>query len=371
MRIGILMALGSPWSREAVIRIAEWGLEVHAIAFSPRRHLNYLSMLDGYDENSINILKEHSVPVHLLKTDLTSGLKNIICGLELRNICKKHNVNLLLLLGGGGFALTAFLSFIRPYVLYTVGSDVLLNKGFRQIVNRITYRKAKLVIANGDFLGEKTKEFIGRRNVYPLYLGIDTNRFTPTSDPPKRMSILCNRSFGEIYNNEYLLDGLYELGETDLYDEVVFTAGGPKLSSAKAKTVTLGPDIIKKIQFLGGISDQEMFVRLHCASVYVSLSRSDGTSISLLEALACGLFPVLSDIPQNREWIDPKLQNGLLVPLDRPKELAEALKRALTDQGLRLHAAEINRQLILDRADAKKNMATLAFKLKNLTKSKI
>lgn len=364
------MALRSPWAREAALRLAECGIEVHAIDFSLQPKTSYLDALTGYAEKSVALLREHSVTVHLLKTRLRSDLRYVACGRELHAICKQNGIAALLLFGGGGFATAAFFSRFRPYVLYAVGSDVLLCKGLRLIINRISYRAAKLIFANGHYLGERTKTLTRRRDVRALCLGIDTIRFTPTETPPSCISILCNRGFSSVYNNEYLLDGLAELGDHVPYDEVLYASAGPRLSQARAKAAALPTIVSQRIRFLGGVSDKEMLASLHRASVYVSLSRSDGTSISLLEALACGLLPVLSDIPQHREWIDPKLQNGLLVPLDRPKELAKALERALMDRTLRERAAAINRQIILDRADARKNMANLAFHLKEIASIK-
>lgn len=366
IRIGILMALDSPWAREAALRLAECGLQVHVIAFSSQPKASYLDALNGYAEKSAASLREHSVAVHILKTRLRNDLRYVTCGRGLYSICKQYDIDELLLLGGGGFAMTAFFSRFRPYTLYTVGSDVLLTRGLRQIINRITYRAAKLIFANGHYLSERTKVLALRSDVRSLCLGIDTNRFTPPDNSPSSINILCTRGFSVIYNNEYLLEGLAELGDLVPYDTVVYTAGGSGLAQARAKAEALPANITKRISFLGGVSDDEMLTHLQRASVYVSLSRSDGTSISLLEALACGLFPVVSDIPQNREWIDPRLQNGLLVPLDRPKELAKALERALLDRDLREKAAAINRQIILDRADARKNMANLAFHLEKI-----
>jgi glycosyltransferase involved in cell wall biosynthesis len=80
-----------------------------------------------------------------------------------------------------------------------------------------------------------------------------------------------------------------------------------------------------------------------------------------MEALACGVFPVLSDIPANAEWIDPALENGLLVPLDDPPSLASALTRAIDDEGLRSRAEAYNRAQILRRADAN----TMALELRS------
>jgi glycosyltransferase involved in cell wall biosynthesis len=128
----------------------------------------------------------------------------------------------------------------------------------------------------------------------------------------------------------------------------------------------LSPSLRAKVQFLGGVSDEELLDHLQGASIFVSLSRSDGTSISLLEALACSLFPVISDITQNREWIDPQVQNGLLVPLDDPAALAAALQLAIVNEPLRRQAGLINRKLVLDRADFHKNMGLLARKLEDV-----
>ena len=369
-RIGILMAMGSPWAREAALRLAECGIEVHAIDFSLQPKASYLDALTGYAEKSVALLRENSVTVHLLKTQLRSDLRYVACGRELHAICKQNGISVLLLLGGGGFATAAYFSRFRPYAVYAVGSDVLLCKGLRRTMNRITYRAATLIFANGHYLGERTKILARRGDVRTLCLGIDTIRFTPTKNPPSCISILCNRGFSSVYNNEYLLDGLAELGNHVHYDEVLYASAGPRLAQARAKAATLPTNVAQRIHFLGGVSDKEMLASLHRASVYVSLSRSDGTSISLLEALACGLFPVLSDIPQHREWIDPKLQNGLLVPLDRPKELAKALERALMDRTLRERASTINRQIILDRADARKTLANLALHLKEIASIK-
>ena len=368
IRIGIIMALGSTWARDAVLRMSECGLQAHAIAISPLPEANYLDILNNeYDEKSIALLRERSVTVHLLKTQMSSYFRYVAYGRAVHTICKEYKIDALLLLGGGGFATAAFLSGFRPYTLYTIGSDVLLTDGVRQKVNRITYRAARLIFANGHYLGERTKALTGRQDVRSLYLGIDTNRFIPSETLPSCISILCNRCFDPVYNNEYLLEGLAELDSRVPYDEVVFTSAGPHLSLARAKAAALPANIARRVHFLGGgVSDNEMLARLQRATVYVSLSRSDGTSISFLEALSCGLFPVVSDIPQNREWIDPKLQNGLLVPLDRPKELAKALERALTDRFLRERASAVNRQIILDRADAYKNMAKLVFHLKEI-----
>jgi glycosyltransferase involved in cell wall biosynthesis len=64
---------------------------------------------------------------------------------------------------------------------------------------------------------------------------------------------------------------------------------------------------------------------LRAADVYVSASSSDGTSSSLLEAMASGLYPVVSDITANRPWVEHG-KNGLLFAVGDAASLAEALR---------------------------------------------
>ncbi len=86
------------------------------------------------------------------------------------------------------------------------------------------------------------------------------------------------------------------------------------------------------------------------ASVTVSYSSHDGTPNSLLEAMACGCYPVVGDIESLREWITPGV-NGMLVDKESPSALAEVILAALNNPMGRDQAAVYNRQLILERAN--------------------
>jgi glycosyltransferase involved in cell wall biosynthesis len=88
----------------------------------------------------------------------------------------------------------------------------------------------------------------------------------------------------------------------------------------------------------------------HSAQVMVSPSTHDGTPNTLLEAMACGCFPVLGDIESVREWVTDG-ENGLLVDARDPQALATAIIQALKDHKLRARAAEINQRSIAERAD--------------------
>jgi hypothetical protein len=91
------------------------------------------------------------------------------------------------------------------------------------------------------------------------------------------------------------------------------------------------------------------------AQVAVSPSIHDGTPNTLLEAMACGCFPVAGDLESIREWITHGV-NGLLVDPSDPRALADAILLALEGADLRARAAELNRKLVEERAEYGKVM---------------
>jgi glycosyltransferase involved in cell wall biosynthesis len=117
---------------------------------------------------------------------------------------------------------------------------------------------------------------------------------------------------------------------------------------------TLG--IAGQTQLWPRLSQAQLWALLGRAQVYVSPSVHDGTPNSLLEAMACGCFPVVGDLESLREWITPGV-NGLLVDATDPQALADGLVAALSDPELRRQAANENARLVAERADYGRGMA--------------
>lgn len=109
------------------------------------------------------------------------------------------------------------------------------------------------------------------------------------------------------------------------------------------------------VNLMPKLSPRSLADSFHSAQVMVSPSTHDGTPNSLLEAMACGVFPICGDLESIREWIDHE-ENGLLIDPNDPKSLADAIVRALKDSAMRNRAAKLNAQIIADRADYGKNM---------------
>ena len=75
------------------------------------------------------------------------------------------------------------------------------------------------------------------------------------------------------------------------------------------------------IEFKGELSRKELIDCYLGSDLYISTSLSDSTSVSLLEAMALGLIPVVTDILGNREWIEDR-KIGFLFPISDHNALA-------------------------------------------------
>ncbi|MFM8768701.1 MAG: glycosyltransferase, partial [Rubrivivax sp.] len=87
-------------------------------------------------------------------------------------------------------------------------------------------------------------------------------------------------------------------------------AAGEQTPALRALAQALG--VADRVEFTGMLSAPQLAQAYRRSALFVSVPESDGTSVSLLEAMAAGCLPVLADLPANREWVRDG-DNGLIV----------------------------------------------------------
>jgi glycosyltransferase involved in cell wall biosynthesis len=116
--------------------------------------------------------------------------------------------------------------------------------------------------------------------------------------------------------------------------------------------------VLDKVHFPGQVSQADLPDYYRAADLYVSASHSDGSSISLLEAMACGRPALVSDIPGNLEWVEPGVQ-GWWFPDGDTNALAQAILHAVDNRERLPEMGYAARLLAKQRADWKKNFQQL------------
>jgi glycosyltransferase involved in cell wall biosynthesis len=104
------------------------------------------------------------------------------------------------------------------------------------------------------------------------------------------------------------------------------------------------------VTLLPAVAMEEMPDLFRLSPIMLSLTMHDGLPNVLLEAMACGSYPVCGDVESLREWIDDG-RNGSLVPAGDPNTVAGTLIRVASDPQLRNQAAQRNKAVIAERAE--------------------
>ena len=262
------------------------------------------------------------------------------------------------------YGLVGALSNVHPLVISAIGSDVLVTPKesfIKRILVGYAVKKADLIHSQADHL---TKELMSLgakpERVITFSYGIDLKEIRQkekiNSLDKKQKVVISTRALEPIYNLELLIRALPGILKEMPELKIWIVGGGGE--EKKLKKLASELKVNKSIEFLGKLSNKDVLDRLGESDVYVSTSLSDGSSISLLEAMAKGAFPVVTDIPANQEWIKNNI-NGFLCPTDNPDQLARMVLKALADDNLRERAAEQNQIIVQEKASYQRNIGIM------------
>jgi glycosyltransferase involved in cell wall biosynthesis len=215
-----------------------------------------------------------------------------------------------------------------------------------------------------EAIERQAPNLVGRVSVFPW--GVELDRFHPGAAPrglrsqrgwQHRRIVLSTRSLEPLYGARTLVRAALEAQAASPNLRFVFAGDGSLLVWAEESVQAAGAD--DAFCFLGRVPESEMPGLFAEADLYMSGSRTDGSSISLLQAFASGLPVAVTDLPANREWVRPT-ENGWLTPFGDPDQLAAVLKEvaAMEPAALRKFGAN-NLQVARQRADWNVNFAIL------------
>jgi glycosyltransferase involved in cell wall biosynthesis len=164
---------------------------------------------------------------------------------------------------------------------------------------------------------------------------------------------LVTRNWTKLHSNVLILEAMQILNKANVDFQCIFLGDGAELENARRKV--LNSSLESKVEFRGTVSPMEMVRLMQNSNVYISASSSDGSSVSLMEAMANGMVCVASDFPSNLEWITDK-QSGFLFRNGSSDNLAEVLSEILekTPSELRI-IGRIGQKIAENRADWIKN----------------
>ncbi|MBL8099326.1 MAG: glycosyltransferase family 4 protein [Anaerolineales bacterium] len=182
--------------------------------------------------------------------------------------------------------------------------------------------------------------------------GIKKDIFYPPAEPVKNPIIINPRGVRPYVRNDSFFKAIPLV--LAKYPEAKFLCTSMQGESQAMKWIN-ELNISPAVELLPALEYQKMGELFRSAQIVVSPSIHDGTPNSLIEAMACGCFPVAGDLESIREWITHG-QNGLLFDSTDPQSIADAIALGLEREDLRRDAAGLNASLISAKADYETNM---------------
>jgi glycosyltransferase involved in cell wall biosynthesis len=227
----------------------------------------------------------------------------------------------------------------HPFLVASWGSDVMMDADRDRMwawITRYTLNRSDMMLCDCHAVRVKVQKLVsypeGRIVEFPW--GVDLGRFTPGADSLGLRSrlgwdnafvILATRSWDPIHGILVLLEAFRIAHCQDSSLRLMLLGDGPPLR--KAQTFIANHGLIDAVYRPGMVNHEQIVHFYRAADLYSSCAYSDGTSVSLLEALATGLPVLVADGPGNREWIVPG-RNGWLAPAGDAESFAQFMLHA-------------------------------------------
>lgn len=211
------------------------------------------------------------------------------------------------------------------------------------LVNAATLPRADRVVANSErtlaSLYRIERVGLADDQCSVIYNGIDTDRIdrvlagstTPYAIDGRRIATVGRLS--ETKNQATLVRAFAAVADEAPDVRLTIVGDGPLREDLEALASSLG--VRDRVEFTGFVDREDVYRLLAASDVYVQPSLSEGFCVALVEAMACELPVVVSDLPVLHEVVGDA---GDFVPPTDADAFAAQLARLLADDRRRLEA---------------------------------
>lgn len=261
-------------------------------------------------------------------------------------------------------AFIAALSGFRPILTMSWGFDLMedVHKSrWMEWVTRYVLRHTQYFTSDAQVTRDKAVKYgmnPDRTIVFPW--GVDLQHFAPVAERrlpvTERFTLFCNRSWEPRYGVDVLARAFVQVARQNPKVDLLLLGGGSQAQTIRQILQRGG--VIERVAMPGQISQKDLPRWYHMADLYISPSHIDGSSVSLMEALACGIPCLVSDIPANREWVVEE-ENGWLFPDGDADALAAKILAVIAQREKLPAVGAAARKSAEKRADWTKNFGQL------------
>lgn len=276
-------------------------------------------------------------------------------------------------------AFIAALSGFGPILAMSWGYDLVMDadrNAWMKWVTRYTLKRSEFFTSDANVSRDKAVSFgMNPEKTVIFPWGTDIEHFMPkkeergkkkaasskkklsvSSKQSKEITLFCSRTWESIYGVDLLAKAFVKAASVNSDVNLILLGGGSQ--GAKIRQILMNGAVMDRVHFGGQVGQRDLPRWYHMADIYISPSHVDGTSVTLLEALASGLPCLVSDIPGNKDWIEEDV-NGWTFRDGDVDDLAEKILSAIKSRRSFKKIGEAARKTAEEKADWSKNFGKL------------
>jgi phosphatidyl-myo-inositol dimannoside synthase len=309
-------------------------------------NIDLISSARGNNRELINFSENiciYKIPVnnknihHSSNSELVKySVKALLLGIKL---LRKNNYDLIFAwssVPAGFVSLILKLFFNKKLIVRISGPDIpgfekRYEKLYRIIkpIIKLIWKKSDSLIVKCRQEYEMVKKINPHLRISIIYNGVDTKKFTPKKNEHiDKFRLICSARLIKRKGQNLIIEAISMLKKEKIIVYADFVGDGDEIYKFQSLANEL--KVTEQIRFCGYVSREEIVKYYHKADVFVLPSFNEGMSNSLLEAMACGLPVVVTDVGGSEELVENK-KNGYLVSTGNSIELANAIKEIFMD----------------------------------------
>ncbi|MBC8344734.1 MAG: glycosyltransferase [Candidatus Marinimicrobia bacterium] len=256
------------------------------------------------------------------------------------------------------YGVLGYLSKFKPWILSVWGSDIYdfpqKNRWNKWLLNKVL-NNAETVCSTSQTMANEVSQYFDRSNLEVVPFGIDPDIFTPTKEKNQPFTVGTIKSIEKHNNMDCFLDAvkivIYDYKLSNL--QFLIVGEGSQLEKMKQKAKALNIDTI--VTFSGFIPHKSIVEYYQKLSIFISVSTRESFGVSVLEAAACGIPAITSDVGGLPE-VNQHNHTGWVMPPSNPRALADAIKKLYQDNQLRTQFGKNARQRVIQKFNWKTNV---------------
>jgi L-malate glycosyltransferase len=318
--------------------LSEKGIEIGVFGFGSYRTIDYHAEVKVFSEG-----REHQ--------GLVNKLTYLLSIFHLKKIISQFNPDIIHAHYASSYGLMGRMSGFKPFFISVWGSDIyeFPNLSFvHKYILKANLRSANRIFSTSHVMAKETSKLIENKDriIEVIPFGIDLNKFVKNNLSKGREVVIGTiKTLTFNYGIDVLIEAFNILSSKYPSNNFLLLLGGEGSDKKYFLELVRRLKIVDKVKFLGRIEHDCVPDVLNDFDIFVALSNNESFGVSIIEASACKLPVIVSNVGGLPEVVENRV-TGIIVNKKNAVEAAEAMEELVFNSQMRNEMGEQGRERV-------------------------